>query len=86
MSQNGQLNFVNGQWRRSMRHYLDVVNPATAAVMTTVPLSPGAEVDAAVQAAAAAFPPGGRPRSETASSISSSSRLYWKNTSTRLRP
>ena len=58
MSQNGQLlNFVNGQWRRSSAgQYLDVVNPATAAVMTTVPLSPGAEVDAAVQAAAAAFP------------------------------
>jgi len=58
MTHNGQLlNFINGQWRRSSAgQYLDVINPATAAAMATVPLSPVAEVDAAVQAAAAAFP------------------------------
>lgn len=56
-TQNGQLlNFINGQWRRSSTTtYGDVRNPATAEVQAHVPLSPGAEVDAAVQAAAVAF-------------------------------
>ena len=50
------LNFVDGKWSRSAAgEYLDVINPATAQAMTTVPMSPGAEVDAAVQKAAAAF-------------------------------
>ncbi len=50
------LNFVGGAWQRSgASQYLDVMNPATGAVMTSVPLSPGAEVDAAVQAALKAF-------------------------------
>lgn len=54
---NGQLlNFVGGTWvRSSASEYLDVINPATAQAMTTVPLSPGAEVDDAVQKASAAF-------------------------------
>jgi malonate-semialdehyde dehydrogenase (acetylating)/methylmalonate-semialdehyde dehydrogenase len=58
MHANGQLlNFVGGQWQRSgASNYLDVTNPATAQTMTQVPLSPGAEVDAAVQAAKKAFP------------------------------
>lgn len=50
------LNFINGQWQRSSAHnYLAVTNPATAQVMAQVPLSSGAEVDAAVQAGLAAF-------------------------------
>ncbi|GAB4463384.1 MAG: CoA-acylating methylmalonate-semialdehyde dehydrogenase [Anaerolineae bacterium] len=50
------LNFINGQWQRSgANNYLDVTNPATAQVMTQVPLSPGAEVAEAVEKAAAAF-------------------------------
>ena len=58
MNSNGQLlNYVGGQWQRSSAsEYLDVMNPATAQVITEVPLSPGAEVDQAVQAAAKAFP------------------------------
>ncbi len=58
MQGNGHLlNFVGGQWHRSgASQYLNVVNPATAQALTQVPLSPGAEVDAAVQAAAKAFP------------------------------
>ena len=58
MNPNGQLlNFVDGQWRKSSAsQYLDVNNPATAKAPATVPLSPGAEVDAAVQAALKAFP------------------------------
>ncbi len=58
MSPTGQLlNYINGQWRRSSAgQYLDVINPATASALHSVPLSPAAEVDAAVQAAAAAFP------------------------------
>jgi malonate-semialdehyde dehydrogenase (acetylating)/methylmalonate-semialdehyde dehydrogenase len=50
------LNYVNGGWRRSSAStYLDVTNPATAQTLAQVPLSPGAEVDQAAQAAARAF-------------------------------
>lgn len=57
MTTNGQLlNYIDGQWTRSSASdYLDVLNPATAQAITTVPMSPGAEVDDAVQKAAAAF-------------------------------
>lgn len=58
MSGNGTLlNFVGGKWQQSSASsYADVMNPATAQALATVPLSPAAEVDAAVQAAAKAFP------------------------------
>jgi malonate-semialdehyde dehydrogenase (acetylating) / methylmalonate-semialdehyde dehydrogenase len=50
-------NYVNGNWCDSLAtESLGVLNPATAEVLGRVPLSTGAEVDAAVQAAAAAFP------------------------------
>jgi len=50
------LNYINGQWRRSSAgEYLDIINPATAEAMGTVPMSPGSEVDAAVQAGMKAF-------------------------------
>ncbi|MFN8492900.1 MAG: CoA-acylating methylmalonate-semialdehyde dehydrogenase [Caldilineaceae bacterium] len=57
MSQNGQLlNYVNGAWQKSSAgNYGNVLNPATAQVQAQVPLSPGAEVDAAVQAAQKAY-------------------------------
>lgn len=57
MTTNGQLlNYIDGQWTRSSAgEYIDVLNPATNQAITTVPLSPGAEVDNAVQKAAAAF-------------------------------
>jgi malonate-semialdehyde dehydrogenase (acetylating)/methylmalonate-semialdehyde dehydrogenase len=51
------LNFVGGVWRRSTAaEYADVSNPATAELLARTPLSTSADVDAAVQAAAAAFP------------------------------
>src|SRR5215510_1973980 len=51
------LNYVNGDWCRSgAGEHLDIINPATAEVITTMPLSPAAEVGVAVQAAANAFP------------------------------
>jgi malonate-semialdehyde dehydrogenase (acetylating) / methylmalonate-semialdehyde dehydrogenase len=50
------LNFINGAWQSSDASQLDVTNPATAEVIAQAPLTPAAEVDAAVQAAAAAFP------------------------------
>ncbi len=50
-------NYVKGAWRRSAAtEYVDVINPATAEVLGRTPLSTAADVDAAVQAAAAAFP------------------------------
>ncbi len=54
---NGQLlNFINGQWTQSSAgNFMDIKNPATAQTLTHVPLSPGAEVDAAVQAGQQAF-------------------------------
>jgi malonate-semialdehyde dehydrogenase (acetylating)/methylmalonate-semialdehyde dehydrogenase len=57
MSTNGRLlNFIDGQWRPSATaDYLKVVNPATSDVLGQVPLSPGAEVDQAAQAAQKAY-------------------------------
>ena len=50
------LNYMNGEWRRSdAQAHLDILNPATAEVVATLPLSPAAEVDAAARAAANAF-------------------------------
>ena len=50
-------NYVNGAWRRAAAtEYVDVTNPATAETLGRTPLSTAADVDAAVQAAASAFP------------------------------
>jgi malonate-semialdehyde dehydrogenase (acetylating) / methylmalonate-semialdehyde dehydrogenase len=50
-------NFIAGEWCQSgSTEILDVHNPATAEVIGKVPLSPAAEVDAAIQAAGKAFP------------------------------
>src|ERR1700681_362114 len=50
-------NYVHGGWRRSAtQEYVDVINPATAELLARTPLSTSADVDAAVQAAADAFP------------------------------
>ncbi|MCL4166419.1 UNVERIFIED_CONTAM: hypothetical protein GTU68_007595, partial [Idotea baltica] len=56
MSSEQLLNFVGGEWvRSSATDYVDVENPATAAVIAHSPISPANEVDATVQAAHAAF-------------------------------
>jgi malonate-semialdehyde dehydrogenase (acetylating) / methylmalonate-semialdehyde dehydrogenase len=50
-------NYVNGAWRSSTAaEFVDVINPATAELLTRTPLSTQAEVGATVEAAAAAFP------------------------------
>src|ERR1035438_275125 len=50
-------NYVGGGWHRSSAtEYVDVANPATAEILARTPLSTKADVDAAVQAAADAFP------------------------------
>jgi malonate-semialdehyde dehydrogenase (acetylating) / methylmalonate-semialdehyde dehydrogenase len=50
-------NYVNGAWRRATAsEYADVSNPATGELLARTPLSAAADVAAAVQAAAAAFP------------------------------
>ena len=50
-------NYVHGVWRRSSTpDYSDVLNPATGELLARTPLSTTADVDAAVQAAADAFP------------------------------
>jgi malonate-semialdehyde dehydrogenase (acetylating)/methylmalonate-semialdehyde dehydrogenase len=49
-------NYIAGEWQISKAvQTLEVLNPATAEVLATVPLSPASEVDAAAQAAAKAF-------------------------------
>jgi malonate-semialdehyde dehydrogenase (acetylating)/methylmalonate-semialdehyde dehydrogenase len=49
-------NYVNGQWCvSSASEVIPVDNPATAAVLATVPLSPAVEVEQAATAAAIAF-------------------------------
>ena len=50
-------NYINGEWRPSAAStYLKVTNPATQQPLAEVPISPAADVDLAVQAAAAALP------------------------------
>src|ERR1700680_1857987 len=50
-------NYVNGQWVDSKAtEWLDVTNPATGEVIAQTPLSNAAEVGAAIEAAASAFP------------------------------
>ena len=50
-------NYVAGAWRRSSgSQFFDVTNPATAELLARTPMSTAADVEAAVQAAAAAFP------------------------------
>src|SRR5262245_55041128 len=50
-------NYINGSWVKSSgTTQLDVKNPATGELLAKVPLSPAEDVDAAVKAAAAAFP------------------------------
>lgn len=50
-------NFINGAWTKSSSaSLLDLTNPATGEVLSQVPLSTTEDVDAAVQAAQAAFP------------------------------
>ena len=58
MPTNGQLpDYINGQWRNSSAtEFLNVQNPATAEVIAQTPLGGAAEVNAAVEAAAAAYP------------------------------
>ncbi|MGQ4650405.1 CoA-acylating methylmalonate-semialdehyde dehydrogenase [Lyngbya aestuarii] len=49
-------NYINGEWSASSAtEFLDVVNPATAEVLTQVPLSPKSDVEVATTAAAVAF-------------------------------
>jgi malonate-semialdehyde dehydrogenase (acetylating) / methylmalonate-semialdehyde dehydrogenase len=50
-------NFINGKWVASTaQESVDVENPATGETLAQTPLSTPAELDAAVRAAAAAFP------------------------------
>ena len=50
-------NYVNGQWAEAhASEWRDVVNPATGELLASVPLAGAADVNAAVEAAAAAFP------------------------------
>ncbi len=51
------LNYINGEWvEPNVSEYVDVINPATGEKMTQTPLSGADQVDAAAQAASAAFP------------------------------
>jgi len=51
------LNCVGGEWRRGgSTELFDVFNPATSEVLAKVPLAGKQDVDAAVAAAAAAYP------------------------------
>src|SRR3981081_4287409 len=50
-------NYINGQWTdSSTSEWREVTNPATGELLAQVPLSDTAEVNAAVESAAAAFP------------------------------
>src|SRR5882762_9835141 len=50
-------NYVNGEWVESTAaEWFDVTNPATGETIAKAPLSDSKEVDAAVEAAATAYP------------------------------
>jgi len=50
-------NFINGHWAESAaKEWRDVVNPATGETLAQVPMADATEVNAAVEAASAAFP------------------------------
>ncbi|MCZ2127283.1 MAG: CoA-acylating methylmalonate-semialdehyde dehydrogenase [Anaerolineales bacterium] len=50
------LNYINGEWvKPNVAEHADVINPATGQVIAKTPLSSKADVDAAAQAARAAF-------------------------------
>ena len=49
-------NYINGEWVDSKGKIVDVVNPATVKVMGKCPISTKEEINAAVEAAKAAFP------------------------------
>jgi len=49
--------YINGQWTEGhTREWRDVVNPATGELLASVPMGDAADVNAAVEAAATAFP------------------------------
>ncbi len=51
------LNYINGEWiDPNVSDYVDVINPATGAVIARTPLSHASDVEAAANAAAAALP------------------------------
>ena len=65
-------NYVAGQWVEATATEMQAVrNPATDDVLAHVPLSNAEDVDTAVRAAAAAFPPGARLRLRSGHGISS---------------
>lgn len=50
------LNYINGEWvKPNVKEYVDVINPATGAVIARTPLSTKADVEAAAKAASEAF-------------------------------
>jgi len=49
-------NYIDGEWVESRGEIVDVVNPATYKTIAKIPISTSAEMDAAVEAAKAAFP------------------------------
>ena len=60
---------INGQWIEGAGERIEVFNPARGTLVGTVPHATSAEVDAALNAARAAFSPGpgSRPRREPGS-------------------
>ena len=57
MTEKKVLNYIDGEWRESTTtEWLEVHDPATQEVLGQVPLSTAADVEAAAQAAQAAFP------------------------------
>ncbi len=51
------LNYINGEWvEPNVSEYVDVINPATGAVIARTPLSRAADIEAAAQAAGDALP------------------------------
>ena len=53
----GAINFIGGEWRRNdASDIATVFNPATEEILARVPLADASQVNAAIEAAAQAFP------------------------------
>ena len=66
-------NYIGGEWKASeSAELLNVVNPATQKILTAVPVSDAAEVNAAIAAASRRIQDGGGPLPRIAFSIFSS--------------
>ena len=74
-------NYIGGQWKASANpEHVPITNPATGEPLGSVPMGSASDVDAAVEAAKAAFPAWREPPAQRAPATSSTSANGWRST------